>query len=108
MSPQTEVTHRKTVARTDGIEILTSYRTGHGQHVRLTREQIRRPLQDVDGLLLGQPPLRKEVFPYEIKVWYRGPIAIVSEEFFVLGFVGGWMGHVLYLTFRVILCVGLE
>jgi hypothetical protein len=102
MSPQTKVAYRKTVARADGIERLTSYGTRHRQHIGLTREQIRRPSQDVDGLLLGQPPLGKEMFPNEIEVWYWGPVAIVGEKLIVLGFIGGWMGYVLNGAFRVI------
>ena len=95
MSPQTGVAYRKTTAGTDKTMRLTSYGTGYRQHVWLTREQIRRPLQDVDGLLLSQLPLRKEMPPYEIEVWYPGPIAIVGEKLVVLGFVGCWMGYVL-------------
>ena len=100
MSPQTEIVYHKTGTRIDRIEGLTSDGAGHRQQVWFTREQIRRPLQDVDSLLLGQPPLRMEMTPYEIEVWYRGPIAIVGEKLFVLGSVGGWMGYVLCLAFR--------
>jgi hypothetical protein len=59
-------------------------------------------------LLLGQPPLREEMFPDEIEVWYRGPIAIVGEKLLVLGSVGGWMGYVFYLAIRVFRFVVLE
>jgi len=102
MSPQTEVVYCKTLMYTDRIGRLTSYGTGHRQHIGLTREQIRRPLQDVDDLLLGQPPLCKEVFPYEIEVWYWGAIAVLGKKLSVLGSVGGRMGYVLNLAFRVI------
>ena len=108
MSPQTEMVCCKTVTRGDRMGRLTSYRTGHRQEIGLTREQIRRPLQDVDGLLLGQLPLGKEVFPYEIEVRYRGLIAVVGEKLIIRGSVGGWMGYILNLAFRVIGCVLLE
>ena len=102
MSPQTEVVYRKTVARADRRGRLTSYGTGYRQQVGLTREQIRRPLQDVDGLLLGQPSLRKEMFPHVIEVWYPMPVAIIGEKLLVLGSVGGWMWYILDSAFRVV------
>ena len=108
MSPQTNGMHRKTVWGIDNRKCLTGYGTGDGQKVLLTREQIRRPLQNVDSLLLGQPPLSEEMDPYEIEVWYRGPGAIVGEELAVGGFVCGWMGDILTLAFRVCWLIVLE
>ena len=108
MSPQTEVAHRKTVGDVDRTGSLTSYGARHSQQVRLTREQIRRPLQNIDGLLLGQLPLGKKMAPYEIEVWYRGAVAIVEEKLVVRGFVCGWMGDILTLAFRVCWLIVLE
>lgn len=101
MSPQTKVVYRKRAEGIGRAEPLTGYGTGHRQQVWLTREQICRPLQDIDRLLFGQPPLREEMAAYEIEVWYRGPVAIVEEKLVVRGLVCGWMGDIFTLAFRV-------